>query len=29
LRHEAFSEFVAREAAKWGELIRNSGISLE
>jgi len=29
LRHEAFGEFVAREAARWGELIRKSGITLE
>jgi len=29
LRHDAFGEFVAREAAKWGDLIRKSGISLE
>jgi tripartite-type tricarboxylate transporter receptor subunit TctC len=29
LPHDAFKEFVAREAAKWGELIRKSGISLE
>ena len=29
LRHEAFGEFVAREAARWGELIRKSGITFE
>lgn len=27
--HGVFSEFVAREASKWGEIIRNSGITLE
>ena len=29
LPHEVFREFVAREAAKWGELIRKTGITLE
>lgn len=29
LRREAFGEFVAREAARWGELIRKSGITFE
>jgi tripartite-type tricarboxylate transporter receptor subunit TctC len=29
LSHEAFREFVAREATKWGELIRKTGITLE
>lgn len=27
--HEAFSEFVAREATKWAEVIRKAGVTLE
>lgn len=29
LPHQAFGDFVARESAKWGELIRKAGITLE
>jgi len=29
LRHDAFGEFVAREAAKWGDLIRKAKISVD
>lgn len=29
LPHDAFKEFVTREAAKWGDLIRKAGIVLE
>jgi len=29
LPHQPFSEYVAREAARWGELIRKAGITLE
>lgn len=29
LPHPAFSDYVAREAARWGELVRKAGITLE